>query len=231
MKTSLPLAALFGLLVAAVPAPLFAQRALERKDCVTRIETCEAILREFQSDPETAIPAHVLSQARALVITNQFKAGFILGIKDGYGVLMAKKADGQWSLPVIIRAGEASVGLQVGGRAIETIFVFNDDQTPRRLFNQRLNIGADAVAVAGPKVAEKERTNEEFRKAPVLVYTKARGLFAGATVKSGWIASDDKANRLFYDTTYTLPEILDSDWITPPEEVKPLMAYVRSIAP
>jgi lipid-binding SYLF domain-containing protein len=54
---------------------------------------------------------------------------------------------------------------------------------------------------------------------------------AGATIKTGFLAADNDANRLLYSTTFTMPEILDSDWITPPEEVKPLMSYIRSIAP
>jgi lipid-binding SYLF domain-containing protein len=57
------------------------------------------------------------------------------------------------------------------------------------------------------------------------------GLFAGATVKAGYLTRDDTANRSFYSTTYTLPEILYSDWITPSPEVQPLMAYVQQIAP
>src|SRR5215213_10197461 len=55
-----------------------------RRDLVTRVESCEAILQEFMANPATAIPASILQQARALVIVNQFKAGFFLGIKDGY---------------------------------------------------------------------------------------------------------------------------------------------------
>jgi lipid-binding SYLF domain-containing protein len=155
----------------------------------------------------------------------------ILGIKDGYGVLLARKADGQWGLPILIRAGETSLGLQVGGHALETIYVFNDAQTPRRMFTQRLNIGADAAAVAGPRAAESGRSNEDILQAAVLVYSKARGLHAGASVKTGFLAADNDANRLLYSTTFTMPEILDSDWINPPEEVQPLLSYIRSIAP
>jgi len=207
----------------------FASKPLTRKDCVTRIESCEAILREFQSDPATAIPASVLKRATAIVITNQFKAGFVIAVKDGYGVLLLKKSDGQWSVPGLINAGEASVGLQVGGNAIETIYVFTEPRTPRLLFTQRLNVGADAQAVAGPRAAEAESTSEDFRKHPVLVYTKARGLFAGAAVKTGFLSRDDKANHILYETTYNMPEVVDSDWVTPPAEVQPLMAYTRSI--
>jgi lipid-binding SYLF domain-containing protein len=131
----------------------------------------------------------------------------------------------------LIRAGETSVGLQVGGQAIETIYIFNDDQTPRRMFAQRLNIGADAVAVAGPRAASSQSSNDEILRTAVLVYTKARGLLAGATIKTGFLAADNDANRLLYSTNFTMPEILDSDWINPPEEVQPLLSYIRSIAP
>jgi len=208
---------------------VFSANNLTRKDCITRIDSCEAILREFQAYPATAIPAAVLSRATAIVITNQFKAGFILGVKDGYGVLLLKKNDGQWSVPGLINAGEASIGFQVGGNAIETVYIFTEPRTPRLLFTQRLNVGADAVAVAGPRAADAESTSEDFRKHPVLVYSKARGLFAGASVKTGFLTRDDAANRLLYETEYSTPEIVDSNWVTPPSEVKPLMDYVRSI--
>jgi lipid-binding SYLF domain-containing protein len=208
-----------------------ANATLTRPDLVKRVETCEAILREFMADPATAIPANILQQARAVVIVNQFKAGFFVGIKDGYGVILVKQANGRWSLPVLLAAGEASVGFQVGAKAVETVMVITNDETPRLLFNQRFNVGVDAKAVAGPKVAESERDNHPIIDAPVLVYTKSRGLFAGATVKTGYISRNDEANFTLYNTQYTLPELLYSDWVKPTPEVGYLMEYVQKIAP
>lgn len=202
-----------------------------RAQYVTRIETCEAILQEFMLRPETQIPAYVLEQARALVIVNQFKAGFILGVKEGYGIIMVKRPDGSWSVPAFIDAAEASLGFQIGATSVETVYVITDDETPRLLYNQRFNVGVDAKAVAGPRVAETENLHRPIIAAPVLVYSKGSGLYAGATVKAGHLARDDKANREFYNTTFSLPEILYSDWITPPPEVRPLMDYVARIAP
>ena len=202
-----------------------------RPEYITRVETCEAILQEFMGNPATAIPPSVLQSARAIVVVNQFKAGFFLGIKDGYGVILVKKSDGRWSIPVLIAAGELSFGLQVGANALETVMVITDDQTPRILFNQRFNVGVDAKAVAGPKAAEAEKNNHEMITAPVLIYTKAKGLYAGATLKAGWLERNDSINFILYNTTYTMPELLYSNWVNPIPEVVPLMNYVQRIAP
>src|SRR5689334_19730137 len=76
-----------------------------RTDLIEQVETCEAILQEFQKDPNTAPSAEAWKKAKAVIITNQFKAGFILGMKGGYGVILVKKPNGEWSIPVLINAG------------------------------------------------------------------------------------------------------------------------------
>lgn len=202
-----------------------------RADLVERVETCEAILQEFQSRRDTAIPPAVLRQAKAIVIVNQFKAGIFLGVKDGYGVIMVKNDQGRWSLPVIISAGEASLGLQIGASAVESIYVITDVNTPKLLFKQRFNVGVDAKAIAGPKAAEAERFSAEILRTPLLVYTKSAGLYAGATVKAGHLSRNDKANFQLYNTKYTMPELLYSDWVKPPKEVQPLMDLMQKLAP
>jgi lipid-binding SYLF domain-containing protein len=218
----LSLVALFG--------AALARAEPSRADLVTRIETCEAILQEFQPGTPHGIPPQVWARAKALLILNQFKAGIFLGVQDGYGVIMVKKPDGRWSIPVLINAGEASIGLQLGAKSVESVYIITDENTPRMLFSHRFNIGVDAKAVAGPKAAETERVNEEILKTPLLGYTKTVGLYAGATLKAGHISRNDPANFLLYSTRYTMPELLYSDWVKPVKEVEPLMALVQKLA-
>ncbi len=225
--------ALASLVVIATPA---ARAASAHDDYVKHIETCEAILQEFMDDPAYAIPPQVLQKARGIVIMNQFKAGFIFGATGGYGIIMVRHpentvrpGDNPWSIPVILHGGGVDFGLQAGGRTIETIYVLTDDETPRRLFHDRFNIGVDAKAVLGPRWTEMESVNKEILATPVLVYTKTKGLYAGATIKAGYIARDDDANQAFYRTPYTLPELLYGNFVTPPTEVQPLMAYVAKL--
>jgi lipid-binding SYLF domain-containing protein len=202
-----------------------------RSDLVVRVDTCEAILREFMASPETAIPQGVWQKARGVMILSQFKAGFIFGVKGGYGVLMVKKPNGRWSLPVLIDASEASLGLQVGAKTINTVCILTDDATPRLLFANRMDIGVDAKAVAGPRSADYENNATHIFIAPVLVYSKEVGLYAGATVKAGHVERNDIANFTLYSTSYTMPELLYSDWVSPPQDVQPIMAYVQQLAP
>ena len=209
----------------------FAQAQPSRAELVTRVETCEAILREFQARPDLAVPAQVWQRAKGVLILNQFKAGLLLGIQDGYGVLMVKQANGRWSLPVLVNAGQASIGLQVGAKSVESIMVLTDENTPRMLFRNRVNLGVDAAAVAGPRAAETERMNADILRTPILAYTKTVGVFAGATIKAGHISRNDQANFTLYDTKYAMPELLYSDWVQPPKEVQPLMAFMQQIAP
>jgi SH3 domain-containing YSC84-like protein 1 len=211
-------------------APVRAHAA-DRASLVTEVDTCEAILQEFMSDPAHAIPPEVRSQAKAILIVNQFKAGFIFGVKGGYGVIMVKR-QGHWSIPALLSASEASLGPQIGAKSVETIYIITDETTPKMLFREHFSVGVDAKAVIGPLAAESERdTHSALAAAPVLVYSKSVGLFAGATVKAGTISRDDDANFLLYNTSYTLPELLYSDWVAPVPEVRELMAYVQQLFP
>lgn len=90
------LTALFGL--TALAAMLPAASSLTRETVITHLDSCEAILQEIQGNAKTAIPADILHRAKGLVIVNQFQAGFILGIKDGYAVAMVRRPNGKLSL-------------------------------------------------------------------------------------------------------------------------------------
>jgi lipid-binding SYLF domain-containing protein len=221
----LSLVALLGAVVARAAEASGAMPA--RAELVTRVQSCEAILDEFTA----IIPPEVLKNAKGVIILNQFKAGFLFGIKDGYGVIMVKKPGGRWSLPVLISAGEASFGLQVGANRSETVYIINDEQIPRLLFNHRFNIGVDAKAVAGPKAAQRERFSAEILKSPLLAYSRSAGLFVGATVKAGHISRNDGANYVLYGTQYAMPELLYSDWVMPVKEVQPLINKMQVASP
>lgn len=222
---------LFLVLGLALAATAAAQNVPKASTLVTQMESCEAIIREFQGNSKLAVPDSVLRQAKGIIIINQFQAGFFLGVKDGYGVVLVRRPNGKWSVPAFLKAGDISLGLQFGGRAINTVMVLMDDQTPRRLFKGRVNFGTDAKVVAGIRKAETEMVNQPLPgSANVYVYTSQEGLMAGVALKTGYVSPDDKANQAYYNTRHRLPELLYSDWVTAvPTEAKFLMDYIAEI--
>src|SRR5258708_19460407 len=95
----------------ALAAWLPAANQFNRADVVARLDTCEAILQQIQGNMRTAIPADVLRRAKGLVLVNQFQAGFIFGIKDGYAVALALRPHGRWSVPAFLRPRNSSFAL------------------------------------------------------------------------------------------------------------------------
>ena len=214
----------------AFAASLPAAIGLTRANVVDRLDSCEAILQDIQGNVKTAIPADVLRRAKGLVIVNQFQAGFILGIKDGYAIALVRRPNGKWSVPAFLKAGEISFGFQAGGKSINAIYVLMDDNTARLLFKNRMNFGAEAKAVAGIRAAERESVTKRIPgDATVLVYSATEGLYLSAALKTGFMSPHEDANRLFYNSNHRLPELLYSDWITPPEEARFIMDYVTRL--
>lgn len=214
-------------------ATAIGRAAPSREQLIARIESCEAILQEFTSRAHGgAIPAEVWQKAKAVLITNQFKAGIFIGVQDGYGVLLAKHpTTGRWSVPVLVNASEASLGLQLGAKSVMSVFIITDETVPRLLFKNRMNIGVDAKAVAGPKAAEAEANNKELLNTPILAYTKAEGLFAGATFKAGHVSRADENNFLLYGTRDTMPELLYGDWTNAPKETVFIRELLQKLSP
>jgi SH3 domain-containing YSC84-like protein 1 len=209
---------------------IHAAPGLTRPTVVERLDSCEAILQDIQGNFKTAIPADILHRAKGIVIVNQFQAGFFLGIKDGYAVALARRPNGKWSVPAFLRAGELSFGLQAGGKSVCAVYVLMDEATTRLLFKNKFNLGAEAKANAGIRAAEREAVTSSIRTEPnVLVYSTNEGLYLGAALKTGFMSPDKEANRLLYGSTDQLPELLFSDWTTPPAEVHFIMDYVTRL--
>jgi lipid-binding SYLF domain-containing protein len=216
------------LLMTAVPFTGFAaQKKTYQEKLVERLESCEYSLEVIMSKPETAIPAAVLADAKGIVIVHQYRVGFIIGGQAGSAVMIARNPQsGQWGPPVFLNPGGVNLGFQAGGQEINTVFLLMSEEAISLTYSGRFDFGADAVAVAGPKNAERDAF--DLYKSPVLVYNSLGGLYAGASIKTGWLSPDNKANREFYQTTFTMPEISMSGWFDIPAAAQPIVERVRS---
>lgn len=203
--------------------------APKRSQLVTRIVNSEYALEEIMAKKETAIPASIFEQAKGIILTVNYRGGFMLGGHAGRGVLLVKNPrNGQWGVPAFVSTGGANFGFQFGIKEIDNVFMIMDDETVRKAYTGRFDLSADAAAVAGPiGVLSEANEGKDYKNANILVYTTTKGLFAGVAVKAGWVKPDNVATKVFYNTEYNAPEIVSSDWFERPPEAQSLINRIH----
>jgi len=201
--------------------------ALSRKSLSERIKLAENLLDYFTSSPDKQIPVELLERANAIIFMKQYKGGFILGGKGGNGIIIAKDRNtGKWSPPAFVASAEGSFGLQIGGQSIEAILLIMNKEGLDMLLKSRIKIGVDLSAAAGPY--GREVGAKIGPAAGILTYSKAEGLYAGASIEGGILVPDEKANEIFYGKGIKPRDILIRRTVEMPEEGKKLIEKLEN---
>jgi len=172
------------------------------------------ILRNFRNIPEHKIPRSVLRNAKGLAIMTVVKVGFGLSGKGGQGVVVARTGSG-WSGPSFIGTGGAGWGLQIGAEITEYIFVLNTNRAVHAFSRDgNFTVGADASAAAGP--VGRDAAAAVTPTAAIYTYSRAQGLFAGASLEGTVIATQKTANHRYYGRAVSAADILSGSVSAPP---------------
>lgn len=207
-------------------AALFADSS--KKELAGRIQKAEQNLKYFMDAPDSSIPCQLLHQANAIIFLRQYKAGFFLGAKGGNGIVLAKNMEtGEWSPPAFIATVEGSVGFQIGGKMVDAILLVMNKEGLDFLLKSRIKIGGELSAAAGP-VGREAGAKLGVPAAGIIIYSRAQGLFAGASFEGGVISSDDSANKNFYGIEdIRIRDILTRGRVSMPAEAKGLVELLK----
>lgn len=193
---------IFALLFALAAGPGFGnplKKSTEKLDL--RIRRSAERLIEMQKEPGKRIPSDLLARAQGIIILHKFKAGLVVGGEAGNGVaLVRNKMTGLWSAPAFISSAEGSYGLQIGAQESTLVLLLMNETGLKPLLGGSVDIGVDVAATAGP-FNEGGKIDTTTIKDPILVYSSAGGLFAGAAFKGGGILPAQKNNDLLYGRT------------------------------
>jgi lipid-binding SYLF domain-containing protein len=178
----------------AAPRAAWAQTAEEET-----IKESSQVLREIMAIPGKGIPEALLSKAQGvLIVPGMFKGGFVVGVKHGDGVFLARDAKGQWQSPLFVSITGGSVGFQAGVQRTDVILVFHSKTSVEAMMKGKLTIGADASAAAGPIGRDAAAATDGQFKAEILSYSRSRGLFAGVSLDGSIINVENRANNAYY---------------------------------
>lgn len=168
------------------------------------------MLSEIMSAPDRGIPRAILDKAEAIVVfPSVLKGGFVFGGHRGRGLISVRdRAQHRWSPPAFLTLTGGSFGLQIGGQAVDVVLVVMNRRGVERLLANQFKMGADSAVAAGPVGREAEASTDLQMRAEILSYSRARGLFAGLTIKGSVVKADLDANARFYGRRFRSRDIV-----------------------
>lgn len=192
----------------------------------SRLQAAATVLNEIMAAPDKGIPSDILGSAKCVaVVPNLIKGGFVLGGAHGRGMATCRTATG-WSAPAPLTTTGGSIGLQIGGQAVDLVMVIMNDRGMQALLSSKFKLGADASVAAGPVGRHTEGSTDWKLRAEVLTYSRARGLFAGISFNGAVIKQDEDATREVYGRMVDFKTILTGSVATP-QSAEAFIAAVR----
>jgi len=190
--------------------------AAKEHEAVLRVNEASRAFTEIMGAKDKGIPQNILEKAKCVVIVPGVKrAGFIIGGEYGKGEMSCRTSTAGFTGPSTIRVEGGSIGAQIGGGETDLILVVMNDEGARKLMKSEFKIGGDAAVMAGPVGRAAEADTDAFMRAEMLAYSRARGAFAGITLKGTTLRSDDDDNAKIYGSKVSHEDILTGKVPTP----------------
>jgi lipid-binding SYLF domain-containing protein len=206
--------------------PLFAQGKQAK-----RLADSTAVLQTILDKKE--IPQNILDKAACVLIYPSVKkVGIGVGVSYGRGVLVCRsgpKMDGAWSAPVMYTLDTGSLGPQLGSTATDYVLLVMTERGADKVLSGKLKLGAGASAVAGPSAANATGFNDP--NIDILSYSQSKGLFAGASLGSASMGSDNDANKDLYGKSVDAIQIIRDGAVTTPPAGKGLEDLLDKASP
>ncbi len=213
------------LLCAAASIPVVAQKADQR------LAESTAVLKTINEKSE--IPNTAWSKTKCVLVYPSVKkiaVGF--GQTYGRGVLVCRSGanmDGKWGAPIMYTLDTSSLGVQLGSSSTDYVLLIITQRGADKILSGKLKLGAGASAVAGPTGASAAGFNDP--NIDILSYSQSKGLFAGASLGTASMASDDKPNAELYGKDIDAAAMVKAGTTPVPAAAKPLIAVLTKISP
>src|SRR5215471_96988 len=166
-----------------------------------RLWESSKVVDELVKAPDADIPKELLKRAECIaVVPGLKKAALGFGGEIGKGAVSCKKdgGKGHFGPPAMIAVTGGSFGLQIGGQETDVVMLFMKPDSLKYLLRDKVTIGVDAAAAAGPKGRDASAETNATMRSEILTYSRSRGAFIGFSLKGAVLRPDKDANRSLY---------------------------------
>jgi len=171
----------------------------------------------------------LLDKAQFVVIVPEVKkAAFIVGADYGRGFAVCRN-HGVWGGPAATRFSGGSFGFQIGGESTEVVLLVMSHRGMDKLETDKLKIGADASAAAGPVGRTATAATDIQLHTEILSYSRTRGVFAGLALDGTVVSEDGSEDRKLYGREVHNKAILEGA-VPPPDAATQLRSELARYA-
>lgn len=220
--------ATIALMSIAMVLPTFAQNKIDN-----RLGDAAEVLSQILAKHDE-IPQQLLDRARCVLVFPAVKKVAVgIGGTYGRGVILCRSGQdmtGPWSAPAMYKLNVGTLGVQLGSSSTDYVLLVETKRGAQKVLSGKLKLGADASAVAGPSGAKAVGTNDP--NVDVLTYSRAKGgLFAGASLGSAELDTDDDANQAVYGKPITATDIVREGAVKPTPAGQRLVDILKRASP
>ncbi|KAJ1947943.1 hypothetical protein GGF37_000090 [Kickxella alabastrina] len=188
------------------------------KECIKAAKILNSFVTPGGEGTDKFIPPDILANAKGIAFLTVLKAGFIWSGRIGTGLVVARLPDGTWSAPSAINTAGAGVGGQIGAEMTDFVMILTNDAAVKSFSHGgNVTLGANLTVAAGPYGRGAEASGTIRNLAPVLSYSKSRGLFAGVSLEGSAIFERKDANERMYGRRVRAHELMSGAVAPPPQ--------------
>jgi lipid-binding SYLF domain-containing protein len=123
---------------------------------------------------------------------------------------------------------KGSWGFQIGAEQIDLVLLVMNRRGLDKLLEDKVSIGADASAAAGPVGRTAEAATDAQLHAEMLSYSRAQGAFAGIDLSGGVLRPDKEANADAYGAgTEAKDVVMSGSRVAALNDAAPFMRALR----
>jgi lipid-binding SYLF domain-containing protein len=187
-----------------------------------RVKESGEVLKEVLDVPDKGIPKSVLDSSKCVIVLPSVKkAADGDGDTKGRGVMSCRTGEdykgATWTPPIMMASSGGNIGSQNGGEATDFVILVMNDAGAKSVLSNKVKLGADASAAAGPVGGTAEASTNASTQAQVLSYSRSQGVFGGVSLSGSTLRSDGDANKNLYGQDVKPKEIITGRVLTPPE--------------
>lgn len=207
----------------------------ERSQEQQRLKESATVIHQILDVPDN-IPQSLLDDAKCVVVLpSVVKAAFGVGGRYGHGAMVCRTGPhfaGPWGPPAMYSLEGGSFGFQIGGEATDVVLLIMNNSGVRSLLQSKVKLGVGASIAAGPKGRTAGASTDAYMRAEILSYSRARGVFAGVSLKGATLHPDNDGDHALYGRSISAKEIIEGpNRPTIPPSAHPLDSELSKASP